>query len=402
MDVMRSRGPTSGFVVVLASIAIAGVIAGGAVAAPGDGAGSGSGGGDIDMDPDVGSGSGSEVAPATGSAVAPATPGSDAAPAIVKDPKVAKKWLSAAQQLVQKGDYFTSHKKPDDAKAQYANAVTAYQHAIEAGDDVTVNYALALVEDKLGALPEEYGYLKLVIDAQPPVKADVLKKAQAKLDEVTNKVGIVTLTVLPEGTTISIAGGDGADKEYGDSPLKQPIVLMPGSYTASFVLTGYQPKQTELKVEAGGGVEKKIELEPVPIKITPHIVESEPEPAPVAAKPSKVPWIAGASATVAFTAGAVIFGASAISQHRAYVDPTFTKQERADAQSLGRTMSHLCDGAIVLAAASAAFTVYWYHWKYQKELDAAPPGEQPRIIPKVDMVPWVQPDGGGLAAVGSF
>ena len=65
-------------------------------------------------------------------------------------------------------------------------------------------------------------------------------------------------------------------------------------------------------------------------------------------------------------------------------------------------MAHLCDGAIVLSVASAAFTVYWYHWKYQKELDAPPPSEQPRIVPKVDMVPWVQPDGGGLAAVGSF
>lgn len=391
MDVMRSRGPTSGIAVVLASI----LIAGAAVAAPGDGAGSGngSGAGDIDMDPDPGTGSGS------GSAVAPAATGSgsDAAPAIVKDPKVARKWLNAAQQLVQKGDYFTSHKKPDDAKAQYDNAVTAYQHAIEAGDDVAVNYQLALVEDKLGALPEEYGYLQLVIAAQPPVKADILKKAQAKLDDVTNKVGVVTLTVVPEGTTISIA-----DKQYGDSPLKQPIVLMPGTYTASFVLTGYQPKETELKVEAGAGVEKKIELEPVPIKVTPHIVESEPEPAPVAPKPSKLPLIVGASATVAFTAGAVIFGASAISQHNAYTDPTFTKKERSDAQSFGRTMAHLCDGAIVLSLASAAFTVYWYHWKYQKELDAPPPGEQPRIVPKVDMVPWVQPDGGGLAAVGSF
>ena len=385
---MRLRG----LAVVLTTI----VIAGAAIAAPGDGAGSGAGdgsaGGDIDMDPDSGTGSGSGSAATT----TPAT-GSDAAPAVVKDPKVAKKWLSAAQQLVQKGDYFTSHKKPDDAKAQYDNAVTAYQHAIEAGDDVTVNYSLALVEEKLGALAEAYGYLKVVVDAQPPVKADALKKAQSKLDDITSKVGIVTLAVSPEGTTVSIA-----DKSYGDAPLKEPIVLMPGTYTVSFALVGYQPKETELKVVAGAGVEKKIDLEPVPIKITPHVVESEPEPAPVAPKPSKVPWIAGASATGAFAIGAVIFGASAISQHRAYTDPTFTKSERADAQSLGRTMAHLCDGAIVLSLASAAFTVYWYHWKYQKELDAPPPAEQPRVVPKVDMVPWVQPDGGGLAAVGSF
>jgi hypothetical protein len=350
------------------------------------------------MDPDPGSGSGS-AAPTTAPTPTP-TPdtGSNAEPAIVKDPKVAKKWLTAAQQLVSKGDYFTNRKKPDDAKAQYTNAVTAYQHAIEAGDDITVNYSLALVEDKLGAEPDAYQHLKLVIDAQPPVKPDVLKKAQTKLDEITGKVGIVTLTIDPEGTTVTIDG-----KSYGDSPLKEPIVLMPGTFTANFTLVGYQPKDVELKVEAGAGVEKKVTLEPVPIKIEPNKYTPEPEPAPVVAAPSKTLLIVGVSATAAFTAGAIIFGASAISQHNAYTDPTFTKSERADAQSLGRTMSHLCDASIGLAVVSAAFTVYWYHWKYQKELDAPPPtGYQPRAVPKVDMIPWVQPDAGGIAAFGSF
>ncbi|HEX7699848.1 MAG TPA: PEGA domain-containing protein [Kofleriaceae bacterium] len=386
---MRSLAVVLGLV--MATIVATGV----AAATPGDGSGSGSGGGDIDMDPDPGSGSGS----ATPTTAPTPTPPPDAGtePAIVKDPKVAKKWLTAAQQLASKGDYFTNRKKPDDAKAQYTNAVTAYQHAIEAGDDVTVNYSLALIEDKLGAEPDAYQHLKLVVDAQPPVKPDALKKAQTKLDEVSGKVGIVTLTIDPDGTTVTIDG-----KSYGDSPIKEPIVLMPGTFAANFTLVGYQPKDVELKVEAGAGVEKKVTLEPVPIKIEPNKYEPEPEPAPIVNKPSKTLLIAGLGATAVFTAGAIIFGASAISQHNAYVDPTFTKKERSDAQSLGRTMSHLCDTSIGLAVVSAAFTVYWYHWKYQKELDAPPPGYQPRAVPKVDMIPWVQPDAGGIAAFGSF
>jgi hypothetical protein len=177
---------------------------------------------------------------------------------------------------------------------------------------------------------------------------------------------------------------------------------VPGTYTANLTLVGYQPKDVELKVEAGATVEKKVTLEPIPIKITPNKYETEPEPAPIVNKPSKVVLIAGVSATVVFAAGAGIFGGSAISQHRAYVDPTFTKSERADAQKLGRTMAHLCDASIGVSVLAAAFTAYWYHWKYQKELDAPPPGYQPRSVPKVDMIPWVQPDAGGLAAVGSF
>lgn len=352
--------------------------------------------GDIDMDGDnAGSGSGS-APPATTGAPTGSDAGSDTA-APVKDPKVAKKWLAAAQQLVTKGDYFTNRKRPDDAKAQYQNAVLAYQKAIEAGDDVTVNLALGTLEDKLGTEVDAYKHVKLVVDAQPPVKADVLKKAQAKLDEIAAKVGTLTLVVTPEGTTVTLSG-----TSLGDAPIKDPIILMPGDYVASFALIGYQPKELPIKIEAGGGVEKKVDLEPVPIKITPKTYEPEPEPAPVANNPSKAPLIIGLSATAAFTAGAVITGISAISQHNAYQDPTFTPKERKDAQSFGKTMAYLNDASIGLAVLSAAFTVYWYEWHYKPERDAPPPGSQPRIVPKVDMVPWVQPDAGGFAAVGSF
>jgi hypothetical protein len=338
-------------------------------------------GGDIDMAPSP------SPSPSADDA------GGDQPAAVVKDPKVARKWLAAAQQLTSKGDYSATRKKSDDAKAQYENAVTAYQKAIEAGDDVTVYYALALVEDKLGALPDAYAHLTIVVTAQPPVKADALKKAQAKLDEITGKVGVVTFNVQPEGATVLVDG-----KAYGDAPLKDPIVLVPGTYTASFTLVGYQPKELELKIEAGAGVEKKVGLEPVPIKITPNTFE--PEPPPIAIRPSRTPLIVGASFTAIFTAGAIAAGASAVSQHRAYVDPTFTNKERADAQKLGKTMAHLCDAGIGLAVASAAFTAYWYQWHYKKERDV--PADQAREVPKVDVIPYVQPQGGGFAVVGSF
>src|SRR5262245_13323682 len=119
----------------LATIGIIAALAVHAAAAPGDGSGSGSGSaeGEIEMEP-AGSGSGS------GSAVV------DENAPIAKDPKVAKKWLAAAQTLVQKGDYFTRANRPIDAKQQYENAVIAYSKAIEAGDDVSVFMQLALVE----------------------------------------------------------------------------------------------------------------------------------------------------------------------------------------------------------------------------------------------------------------
>ncbi len=355
-----------------------------AIADPEPGSGSGDTGGDIEMEPDqVGSGSGS------GSA-APATP-----EAITKDPKVAKKWLTTAQQLAQKGDYFAARNKPADAKVQYENAVTAYQNAIAASDDITVNYALGLVEDKLGATPDAYHHLKLVASAKEGVKPDLQKKAQAKLDDLGAKVGIVTLTIKPEGTSITIAG-----KVVGESPLTEPLVLLPGTYTASMSAAGYQPKDAEIKVEAGSEAERKIDLEPVPVTVKHQVFVAEPETTGPA-KPSMTVLYIGAGATAAFAITATITGIAAISQHHAFTDPTFTNSERKDAQSTGRTLEHITDLCWVGAIASAGFTAYWYMYRYKPALDASPPSSQ-RIVPKVDMIPWVSPDGGGLSAAGSF
>src|SRR6185503_8091719 len=59
----------------------------------------------------------------------PTEPPSDQPAPVVKDPKIAKKWQQAGDQLMKKGDYLTGKGKPE-AKAQYENAVTAYQKAI--------------------------------------------------------------------------------------------------------------------------------------------------------------------------------------------------------------------------------------------------------------------------------
>ena len=77
----------------------------------------------------------------------------DARPPVVKDPKLAKNWLAGRRsKLVQKGDALARRKKPDEAKAKYENAVTAYEKSIEAGDDLGVYSDLAAVEEKLGKL----------------------------------------------------------------------------------------------------------------------------------------------------------------------------------------------------------------------------------------------------------
>ena len=337
--------------------------------------------GEIDMDPDP------TPAPAEGEA----QPAPTDQP-VVKDPKVAKKWQQAADLLVKKGDQLTKKGDTAGAKTQYDNAITAYGKAIEASDDVSLNYYLAIAEDKAGNTVDALKHLKLVLSAQAGVKPDIMKKAQAKQDEMSMKVGLVTLSIEPEGTQVSIGG-----QVIGEAPLKEPLVLMPGTVTVTLTAVGYQPKDVELKPEAGSESERKIALDPVPVVIK-QVVKEEPEPEPVKAQPpSKMPLYIGAGVTGALVVTATITGIMAVGQHGTFTDPMSNASERVDAQSSGRTLAHVTDICIAGGVVAAGFTAYWYLKKY-KPASAAFSERQA----KLDVVPWVQPEAGGLVAVGSF
>jgi hypothetical protein len=322
-----------------------------------------------------------------------AEPPADQPPPVVKDPKVAKQWLRAAEQLVRKGDYMTRKNQPE-AKTQYENAVTAYKKAIEASDDVGLNYQLAIAEDKAGMTPDAIVHLKLVLAAQG-VKPAIMKNAQARLDEFSMKVGVVMLTITPPGTQIMIEG-----KEVGEAPLTEALLLMPGMHKVSLTAVGFQPKEVELKVEAGSESERTIALEPVPVVNKPTIEEPGPTP-PEALQPTGpnlMPiYIGGGAAAGLFLIGTVT-GIVAVAKHGTYTG-NVTASERADARSSGKTFALVTDLCFVGMLGAAAFTAYWYQYKYRPQARAFAERQQQA---KVDVVPWVQPDAGGLSVSGSF
>jgi len=368
---------------------IAAAASGGAVAQPKDPDG------EIEMGSDV---TGSAATGAAGAA-SPVTPAGAPAAVPVKDPKIAKKWLAAAQQLMQKGGYLAARNRPDEAKAQFENAVTAYQKAFEAGDDPNLYFELANAEDKLGKLDDAVKYLRRVAATKTGVRPDVMKKATAKLEELSTKIGLVTLTVTPVGASITLGGA-----ELGTSPLPEPLVLMPGTYTLSFQADGFQPKEAEIKIEPGSEAERTIELEPVTVIIEPvqppvidaTLQDDKPR------LPSKLPLYVGAGVTGAGVLGAGIFGILAIGQHGTFTGASTSALDRADARINGRRFALITDLSLGTAVVAAGVTAYWYFYKYKRFPKKSEERHPPQVETKLDVIPWVQSRSGGVTIAGWF
>jgi len=309
----------------------------------------------------------------------------------VKDPKVAQQAIASARQLVRKGDAAARAKKTDDAKARYAEAAAAYERAIEAGADVGTYVDLAAVEEKLGALDRAALHYRTVLETQG-VRADLVKKATARYDELTTKIGLVTLAVKPDGTTITING-----KIVGTTPLAAPLVLMPGAYTISLAADGHVSRETEIKVDEGSESERSFELEPEPQEPT----QPKPPEAPVvvAAKPSapsKTPMLVAGGAAVALVAVAGVTGVLAIGKQNQFEDASSSPQEREDARDAGKRFALVTDLCLAGAVVGGGIAAYWYFAKYRAT------ASREQVGAKADVVPWVKADAGGFAVLGAF
>ena len=314
---------------------------------------------------------------------------------VVKDPKVAKKWLDAGRQLVQKGDYQTSAKKLDEAKTLYDNAITAYEKAIESSDDPNIYFDLASVEEKAGKLDRAAMHFRTLVKAQG-AKPDLVKKATVRFDDLSTKTGLVMIVSKPEGATLSIDG-----TEIGKTPLPDAVVLMPGTYTIAIVAEGHVTKELELKIEAGSESERTVELEAgksVPVEKPRPVVVEEPEPEPIVEAPpvgpSKLPLYVGIGATGGFVLIAAITGIAAVGKHGTFKDEDASPGDRADAKDSGKTLALVTDLCIVGALAAGGFTAYWYFAKYKPA--------KGKMETKAAVLPWVKPDAGGVSFAGSF
>jgi len=185
-------------------------------------------------------------------------------------------------------------------------------------------------------------------------------------------------------------------KTLAESPLTEPLLFDPGTYTLSFAAVGFQPKDVEFKIEAGSESERKIALEPVKVVVKPVETDEPSQGAEGPHEPSPLPIYIGGGATGGFLIFATIYGISAISEHHTYTNPATTKLDRADAKDNGRTFAHVTDACLVGMIAAGAFTAYWYVYRWAPEMKAQ--GKDHWLL----IGPWASTGAAGAFAQGSF
>ncbi len=339
-----------------------------------------------------------QAAADTDAADAPNTASAPAAPAVTKDPKLAKQWAKAADAATRRGDTLVRQKKTAEAQAQYADALMAWQRSIGFGDEPTSVLGAASIEVKLGHFDLAFMRLQGLL-----ARADVgasRAAAQALLDETSMQVGLITLAVSPDETLISVAG-----REMGKTPLTTPLVLLPGEYSLEFAADGYQPKQVAVTVEAGTESERKIELESIPINVEPEVKKVVAIKANTTgpAAPSKTWLYAGGAATIVLGGAATAFGLVARSKYATYTDTNAQPADRESARVSGRRYALWSDVSMGAGALALASTCYYYFAVYRPKHAKAETSATALVSPKVLLGPWVEPGvATGVSIQGGF
>ena len=330
-------------------------------------------------------------------------PPADGDAPVVRDPKMAKKLADGAARFVKKGDRLARRKKDAEAAAEYERALAAYDKSFEMHPDAKTLLVTAAVQVKLGRwLEASNRYERALAETEVPLDEKNRAKAQAGFDEARAHLGVVVMTVEPEGAVVTL---DGA--EIGTAPLAKPLVLKPGEYALAITLEEFVPLETKLVVDEGSESERTFTLEPVPVVVEPPRPPPPPPPPPLPPPPGKLPLYLGAGATVLFTGLAVTTGVMALGKHGTFNDENATPEQRDDAQTSGRTLTRLTDAFAFGAIASAGFTVYYYLKVYKPK--AAERGRLEREregmhdeYSKLLILPSVQPGAGGLVLTGWF
>lgn len=343
----------------------------------------------------------------------PAPPGDEAPPPDESKPNpddpatkaMAKKLLDGGDGFLKKGDYYTKRKKHDQAKAEYERALAAYTKAHDLVPNPKIFYPMAITEEKLEKWVDTATHLRSFLTQVPDADAKMKADAEKRLDNAKLNIGVLAVTIDPEGAQVALDGN-----VVATAPVADPLFIAPGEYTLTITADGYKPLEQKLSIEAGSESERTFELESAAV-IVQAPVKPPPKPEiPMPPKPNKLPLYAAAGATGLFFVGATTTGIMAIGKHGTFKDESASDNVREDARQSGKSLALLTDGLVLGTIVAGAFTAYYFqkiyrpkNAEYKKKLQARDEAlKEYSVVPKLYVTPWVQAGVGGLVLTGEL
>ena len=324
---------------------------------------------------------------------APAKPPADAAaaPAPAKPPD--KKTKDAARKAYAEGE------KAYNA-GDFAGAETNFKKAHDLIPTPHAEFWIAMSIAQQGGRDDEAAKALEAVLASPDsskIGEDKLAEAKKKLAEIQAKQGgEIAIVSTPAGAQVTVDG----QPQMGETPMT--LKLKPGAHKVTVAAAGYETKTLDLDVKAGDKVEQKVELnsaemlpppEPVPAAPAPEPAPTPP-PAPPPAK-SKVPayitlGVAGAGAIVG-----TFFGIKALSAKSDFEDaPT---NDGADDVERNALIADMAFGVAITLGVTGIVLLTSSDGDSKESVSRNLPTRA-----KVNVAPYVTPQGGGAAARWTF
>ncbi len=316
--------------------------------------------------------------------------------------------LVAAAESSVRAEKLAQRKHRAEAQAEWARAAAGYRAVWKETGDDNLRLPLAVAEEGRGELAAAAAELRALARAasalasasasapRAPVRPEIAAAGAARLAALLPRLAQVTFAVTPRRTAIRVGL-----TTIAVTPLDEPLLLAPGSYTFALEANGYRGQELALTVAAGQRVERAVALVAL-AELAPKVAPAEPLAGADGAAlepPSRLSplVLAGAATAGVLLVAGVGTGLTALHRHSQYEDEPSASRRDGYADS-GRRWALATDVLFGAALAVAAGTAYLY---FRAEATPVARGEA-RAPHRVHLVPWAGADSAGIGVAGAL
>lgn len=179
-------------------------------------------------------------------------------------------------------------------EAKYSEALAEFMRAYEIAPHPLVLYNIAACHRELSHYGDAVQYYeRFLAEGKGQVPQARLTAAQTELDSILARIARVTVTVTPDGATVTVDGNPIA------TLTKMPLILSPGDHKVIAIAAGYKGVERTVKVASGDELSVDLNLvavPPEPIKVSKQLTGFEVVPTIVGGKDFKY-WLGGSFGT---------------------------------------------------------------------------------------------------------